>query len=130
MAAVGGQLLGAWPVHPAADRLARAVSATRAADAVTVYEAVTSDTSAPMPDPTPLRLSGAEFVATEPYSSGVAPQAAALRQDAQGTRLAVGFPAEGRYAELTLDTRDRIVQETLTDAKHLTRRRFVYAEES
>jgi hypothetical protein len=42
-------------------------------------------------------------------------------------RLAVGFPAEGRYAELVLDADSRVVEETLVDPKHLTRRRFVYS---
>jgi len=43
--------------------------------------------------------------------------------------LAVGFPAEGRYVELVLDRDGRIVEESLADAKHLTRRRFVYADQ-
>lgn len=119
-----------WPVTAAVPRLARAVAATRAAGQVTVYEAVTSDTSTPMPDPTPLPMTGAAFVATEPYSSGVAPQVVLLRRDAATQRLAVGFPAEGRYVELVLDARDRIVEEVQVDAKHLTRRRFVYADQA
>jgi copper transport protein len=115
-----------WPVRPAAQQLARAVATLKAAGQVTVYEAVTSDTSQPAPEPTPLQLSGADFVATEPYSSGAAAQTVVLRQGSGTTRLALGYPADGRYAELTLDGQDRIVEEVLVDATHLTRRRFVY----
>jgi len=115
-----------WPVTPAAERLAGAVVAMTAAGPITVYEAVTSDTSQSMPEPTPLSMTGKAFVATEPYSSGVAPQVVQTRGDTDIVRLAVGFPAEGRYVELVLDARDRIVEETAVDAKHLTRRRFVY----
>ena len=71
-------------------------------------------------------MSGASFVATELYSAGIAPQIVQLRGDGDTVRLAVGFPAEGRYAELVLDTANRILEETLVDAKHVTRRRFVY----
>jgi copper transport protein len=119
-------LVVAWPVTAAPELLARAVEAMKSAGEITVYEAVTSDTSAPWPDPVELHLTGAEFVATEPYSSGVAPQAVVVRADASGSRLAVGFPAEGRYVELVLDPDGRIVEESLADAKHVTRRRFVY----
>jgi len=122
-------LVVAWPVTPAPERLARAVEAMRAAGEIIVHEAGTSDTSAPWPEPIELRLSGAEFVATEPYSSGVAPQVVLVRADDSGSRLAVGFPAEGRYVELVLDRDGRIVEESLADAKHLTRRRFVYADQ-
>jgi len=38
-------------------------------------------------------------------------------------RLALGFPAERTYVHLLLD---RIQEETLTDAKHLIHRRFLY----
>ena len=117
-----------WPVQPAADELARTVAAMTTAGPMTVYEAITSDTSTPMPEPTPLSLTAAQFVATEPYSAGVATQAVMLSRGSGVTRLAIGFPAEGRYAELTLDGHSRIEQEILVDAKHLTRRRFVYNE--
>jgi copper transport protein len=117
-----------WPVRPAGERLSRVVAAMTAAGPVTVYEAVTSDTSQPLPEPTPLSMTGKAFVTTEPYSAGVAPQVVQTRSDADGVRLAVGFPADGRYVELVLDARDRIVEETVVDAKHLTRRRFVYRE--
>ncbi len=122
-------LVVAWPVVPAPERLVRAVEAMDTAGEIIVYEAVTSDTSTPWPEPTLLHLTGAAFVATEPYSSGVAPQVVAVRADTTRARLALGFPAEGRYVELVLDGHDCIVEETLADAKHLTRRRFVYPDE-
>ena len=49
-------LLVPWPVQPAGDRLTAAVAALRAAGPITVYEQVTSDTSRPLPAPTPLHL--------------------------------------------------------------------------
>lgn len=101
----------------------------RRAGPITVYEAVTSDTTSALPDPSVLHMTGAEFVATEPYSAGIAPQVVALPVAGGLTRLAVVFPTEGRHTFLTLDRQGRIVQETLTDAKHLTRRHFVYQGE-
>ena len=115
-----------WPVEEAPDRLVAAVAAMRAAGRVTVYETVTSDTAGPPPEPVRLTLSGADFVATQPYSAGLAPLVTQLPADGGQVRLAVGFPAERRYADLRLDAQGRIVEETLVDAKHLTRRRFVY----
>ena len=115
------------PARPAPQRLAAAVAATNRAGPVTVYETVTSDTSTPPPEPTVLRLPAAAFVATEPYSAGIAPHVVALPADPGTARLAVGFPAEGRYAELVLDADNRIVDEILVDPKHLIRRRLVYS---
>ena len=117
-----------WPVVPAGERLARVVAAMNAAGPITVYEAVTSDTSQPLPEPTVLSLTGEQFVATEPYSAGVAPQVVQMRAHTDTVRLAVGFPAEGRYVELLLDPQHRVVDEKLVDGKHLTRRRFLYPQ--
>ena len=100
----------------------------RAAPRVTVYEQVTSDTNSPLPEPTPLTLTGAQFLATEPHSSGTAPQIVALPAPAGHTRLAAGFPSENIYAQLTLDRTGRLVDEQLTDPQHLIRRHFTYPE--
>ncbi len=108
-----------WPVQPAGQRLARVAAAMTAIGRITVYEAVTSDTSQPLPEPTPLSMTGQMFVATEPYSAGVAPRVVQTRADADTVRLALGFPAEGRYVELVLDRRDRVVEETMVDAHRL-----------
>jgi copper transport protein len=76
----------------------------------------------------PIRLSGAQFLATEPYSSGQAPQVVQTSAAGGATHLAVGFPADGRYVQLSVDDRDRILAETVVDAKHVTRRSVVYAD--
>ena len=94
-----------WPVTPAGELLAEAVVAMNVAGPITVYEAVTSDASQPLPEPTVLSLTGRDFVATEPYSAGVAPQVVQTHADDNTVRLAVGFPAEGRNADLVLDAR-------------------------
>jgi len=121
-------LLVPWPPRPGAELLARAVAAMRRSDTLTVYEAVTSDASAPLPDPVPLQLSAATFLAGEPYSSGAAPLAVALSTGPGAPRLALGFPAERIYVQLVLDREGRIQEETLTDAKHLIHRRFLYPQ--
>jgi copper transport protein len=122
-------LLVPWPAESAPQQVTRAVAAMRAADRFTLYEAVTSDTSTAPPDPVPLTLTGAEFLAAEPYGSGVAPQVVALPAPTAGqTRLAMGFPAEARYVRLTLDRSGRIIDELITDPKHLTQRHFTYPD--
>ena len=119
-----------WPPQPAADQLTAAVAATRAAGKVAVYETVTSDTTGPLPEPTVLPMTGADYVAMQPYNTGVAPQVVQLPDDAAGqTRLALSFPAEARYLQVTLDKARRIVEEVQVDPKHLTRHHFVYQED-
>jgi hypothetical protein len=74
-------------------------------------------------------LTSADFAATEPYSSGDAPQMVLLPATAtRQTRLALGFPAEARYVQLTLDQTGRIVQEVQIDPKHLPRRQFLHPD--
>ncbi len=121
-------LLIPWPVLPAGDRLAAAASALRTAGPITVYEQVTSDTSRRLPDPTPLQLTGAVFLASQPYATGVAPQAVTLHTGAGRTRLALGYPAAGQWVQLLLDDHDRILEEQLSDEHHLIHRRFVYPD--
>lgn len=117
----------AWPIQPAAPQLAPVLEAMNQAGKVVVYEQVTSDTSLPWPDPTSLTLTGAEYLALQPYSAGIAPQVVQLPATGDGlTRLAIGFPAEGRYSQLTLDTAGRIIAETQVGAKHVTRRQLTY----
>jgi len=99
----------------------------RAQREVSFTETVTSDTSQPTGEPTTLRLRSADFLALQPYGTGVATQVVALPASTPGqTRLALGYPAEGRYVELTLDTRHRIIDEVQVDPKHLTRRHYLY----
>lgn len=121
-------LLVPWPATSGADDLARAVEALRAADRLTIYEAVTSDTTTGLPTPQRLDLSGDFFVSQEPYASGIAPIAARVSGAGQPVRLALGYPAASTTVALTLDAQGRISEETLTDETHLIHRRFVYPE--
>ncbi|WP_308114968.1 copper resistance CopC/CopD family protein [Rhodococcus opacus] len=121
-------LLVPWPTEPGGDDLARAVAATRAAADLTVYEAVTSDTTSGVPEPQRLDLPADFFLAQEPYADGTAPIAARLPHQGETVRLALGYPAAGMNVLLTLDETGRISEETLTDTKHLVTRRFLYSE--
>jgi copper transport protein len=121
-------LLVPWPTLPGADELARAVAATRAAGDITVYEAVTSDTTTGSGEPKPLDVSAEFFVSQEPYAAGSAPQVVRLAGGTGATRLALGYPAASINALLTLDRAGRIVDVILTDPKHLVTRRIVYAD--
>ena len=120
-------LIVPWPVTPAADLLADTVAAMEQVDELIIYETVTSDGADELPPPTELPISGPMFLGTEPYGSGVAP--IAVRSDRDGAvRLHLAFPAEARTAELLLDEDGRIVEERLTDPKHVVLRRFIYPE--
>ncbi|MGW5051425.1 copper resistance CopC/CopD family protein [Actinokineospora sp. NPDC004072] len=121
-------LLVPWPPQPGAEDLARAAAALRAVDRVTVYEAVTSDTSTALSAPQQLDLSGQFFVSQEPYAAGTAPIAVRISHPGQPVRLALGYPAAATNVHLTLDARGRISEETLTDDTHLVHRRFVYPD--
>jgi copper transport protein len=121
-------LLVPWPTLSGADELARAVAATRAAGDITVYEGVTSDTTTGSGEPNPLNVPAEFFVSQEPYAAGSAPQAVRLAGGTGATRLALGYPAASINVLLTLDRAGRIVDETLTDPRHLVTRRIVYPE--
>jgi copper transport protein len=121
-------LLVPWPPLPGADELARAVAATRAAGDITVYEAVTSDTTTSSTEPQPLDVPAEFFVSQEPYAGGSAPQAVRLAGGSGAPRLALGYPAASINVLVTLDRAGRIVDETLTDPRHLVTRRIVYSE--
>jgi copper transport protein len=118
----------AWPPQPAGDLLPAVVATMRAVGELEVFEAVTSDARAPLPEPTRLQLDGEFFLASEPYGSGEAPLAVVTSRGNGPVRLALAFPAERRHATLTLDERGRIVEETLVDPKHVVRRHFVYRD--
>lgn len=108
------------------DYLAAAVAATRAAGGMIVYETVTSDTRTAATEPSRLDLDAGFFLSQEPYAEGTAP--IAVRTSAVGApvQLALGYPAASINVQLTLDEKDRIAVETLTDAQHLVTRRIVY----
>lgn len=121
-------LLVPWPATSGQADLARAVQALRTAAHLTVYEAVTSDTTTALPEPQQLELTGDFFASQEPYAAGSAPIATRISRDGQPVRLALGYPAAATTVALTLDAQGRISQETLTDDTHLIHRRFVYPD--
>jgi copper transport protein len=115
-----------WPVTDAGNLLAQAIAAIGAQTKVTYTEAVTSDTSQPTPEPITLSLPAADWLALQPYSSGQAAQAVLVPTTTGLTRLALGYPAESRFVEITLDDQHRIVDEVQVDPKHVTRRHYLY----
>ncbi|WP_343989832.1 copper resistance protein CopC [Terrabacter terrae] len=117
-----------WPGTQGATHLSRAVSALRAVEHLTVYEAVTSDTTTAPPDHRPLQMTGRFFVSQEPYADGTAPIATQISQPGEPVRLALGYPAANVSVTLTLDASGRISEETLTDETHLIHRRLIYPE--
>jgi copper transport protein len=119
-------LLLPWPIRDAGPRLTRVAATLRKASMITIYESVSSDTTASAGTVVPIRMAGARFLATEPYSSGQAPQVVESNAGNGTTTLALGYPADGRYVQLTVDRHDRIRSEIVVDPKHLARRSFVY----
>lgn len=75
-----------------------------------------------------LPVTGAEFLAAEPYGSGTAPVATRLPDENGHRRIALAYPAEHTRLGLTLDGTGRILHETLTAPNHLVTRTFVYPE--
>lgn len=118
-----------WPAEPAEDLLERTLRVLDDFDQVTIYEAVTSDGEAGLPQPSPATLSMAEFLEGEPYSAGVAPIAARSTADSGATKLLMGFPSAGTYVEVTLDGLGRISQEVLAAPSHSISRRFFYKDD-
>nr|MDA8319171.1 CopD family protein [Actinomycetota bacterium] len=117
-----------WPPAPGTAAFSRALALLRQTRAMTVYERVTSDTALGPGTPHPIPVSGATFLSTEPYASGLAP-VADLATTAGGERLLLlGFPGDDIAIALTLDATGRIVRETYTNPGHLISRGFAYPE--
>ena len=117
-----------WPPAPGAAAFSRAIALLRQARAMTVYERVTSDTALGPGIQDKIPVSGATFLSTEPYASGLAP-VTDLATGAGGERLLLlGFPGDDIAITLTLDASGRIVRETYTNPGHLITRGFAYPE--
>lgn len=112
-----------WPSRPAPDLLRKAVTATDVERHVVIHEQVTSDTSSGLGD-LGIPLTGREYLNTGPFGSGRAPVVVRLDEHT----LALGYPAEATYVQLTLDDDDRIVREVLAAPNHLVTRTLVYPE--
>ncbi|MET9835544.1 copper resistance protein CopC [Streptomyces sp. NPDC006385] len=117
-----------WPPRPDAVLLREAVAVMRKVPDVTLHELGTSNTARGLGDLQQLPLTGEEFLASEPYSSGTAPVTTHLPDDNGHRRLALAFPAEHTQLTLTLAADGRILHETLTAPYHLVTRTFVYPE--
>ncbi|KWX20487.1 hypothetical protein AFM11_30420 [Mycolicibacterium wolinskyi] len=117
-----------WPAVPAGDLVERTVRVMGAVKEMTVYESSTSNTSSGFPEPKALDTDGAQLLSNEPYNAGVAPVAVGVRRASEPTRLLLGFPAAGAFAELSLDGLGRIRTETLVGPKVIFQRRFVYPD--
>jgi copper transport protein len=117
-----------WPPAPGTAAFSRALALLRQARAMTVYERVTSDTALGPGTQHPIPVSGATFLSTEPYASGVAP-VADLATGAGGAHLLLlGFPGDDIAIALTLDASGRVVREASTNPGHLITRGFAYPE--
>jgi len=97
-------------------------------DSFILSEQVTSDSRTGRGQVRRLAMSGKEFLASEPYGTGVAPQAATLVGQRGQVTLAVGFPGDLIQAELVTDARGRILRETLTAPHHWITRTFGYPQ--
>lgn len=118
----------AWPPHSAEAILRRVVSTMRSVPHLDVHERVTSDANQQPLTPTVLHLSGSEFLNSDPYGSARATTTNLGRQAPGETTIALGFPGDDTYIELTVDPSYRILRETLTGPNHLVQRTFVYPE--
>lgn len=73
-------------------------------------------------------LTGTEFLASEPYGSGIASSVTLVNKTAAETTLALAYPGEGTYVLLAVGRDGRIIRERLAAANHLVSRSFVYPE--
>ena len=118
-----------WPPHPGNAALRNLAAALHTTGKLTLFEQVTSDTTA-TPAAQRLDLTGPYLLGAEPYSGGQAPDADLVPGPGSGSTLLLGYPAENIAVRLILDHGARPVSETLTDPDHLTTRTFDYTESS
>lgn len=116
----------AWPPRPrATDRLDAVLAAMRAVPKLTVLETVDSGPGSVV-DEQRIELSGADFVAVEPYAGGNVTDVRAL--PGQPDRLMLYLPGSRIFAVLVLDDADRMSSSRLISPGHDIRRRFSYPE--
>lgn len=116
-----------WPAQTGDATLATVIDVMERTPTLTLFEKVTSNTRQNgLPSDT-FSLSGREFIAAEPYSNGKAAEAN-VSIGRSGTVLSLAYPSEGIYVRLLLDEQDRVIRESLSSAKHLVTRVFVYED--
>jgi copper transport protein len=118
-----------WPPRPDERRLQAAVDQMREVEHFTLHEQVTSDTATGLGPHTRFRISGEEYLAAGPFSTGRAVSVTRYEVHQSGeVTLALAYPAEKVFVLLTIDRRNRIVREVLTSGEHLITRTLVYDE--
>jgi copper transport protein len=117
-----------WPPAPGAQLLRRITAAMRATATLTLREQVTSNTALGLGISDTAPITGKQFLASEPYETGVAPVAVQAPGANSQVRLLAGFPAQDIWADLTIGADGRIIAETLVDPDHLITRRFGYPD--
>jgi copper transport protein len=113
-----------WPPHPDPATLSRLLAAMRAVPAMTVHQAVTSNYTGNPGTDIPLRLSGTDYLTTEPYSTGGGNPISLPAGDGV-TELRLAFP-QGITVRLLLDEHARILREEETTPNHLVTSTFEY----
>ena len=119
-------LIVPWPAQPGQAQLSRVVAAMAKVSSFTLAERVTSDSRTGPGQVHSWVMSGTEFLASEPYGTGIAPQTALLARQSGQVTLAVGFPGDLTQAQLVVDERGRLLRETLTAPDHWITRTFGY----
>ena len=115
-----------WPPGAvAADRLDEVLATMRAVPNLAVLETVDSGPGSVV-DEQRIELSGAEFIATEPYAGGNVSEVRAL--PGQPERLALYIPGSQMFAVLVLDDAGRMTGSRLITPGHDIRRRFSYPD--
>jgi copper transport protein len=118
-----------WPARPDPQALQRTARLLRTTGKFTLYERVTSDTSRGPGHTRAIPLTGAQFLASEPYSSGRMAQVDAVPGPGGTQTLLLGDPAQNIEAALDLGADGQVRRETLTAPNELITRTFVYPEE-
>ncbi len=113
-----------WPPRADSSMLAEVLPAMRAVPQMTVHQAVTSNYSGYRGEEGALRISGTEFLNTEPYGSGTA-DVVILASRPEETELGLGFPG-GIAVRLFIGADRRILREEETAPNHLITSTFEY----
>jgi copper transport protein len=113
-----------WPPRTDSSMLAEVLTAMRAVPQMTVHQAVTSNYSGYRGEEGALRISGTEFLNTEPYGSGTA-DVVILASRPEETELGLGFPG-GIAVRLFIGADRRILREEETAPNHLITSTFEY----
>lgn len=117
-----------WPPTPRPSSLRRIVSAMHSVRTLVLHEKVTSNTRTGAGTPHVLRMSGSDFLNSEPYGSGQATFVDDVSTPSSPRKVSLAYPAQGVFVRLTLDSRWRPTRETLVAPNHLVERTFTYPQ--